>query len=271
MIPQAYITEWQRYAPWPDNSMIEQDLVITRALVEIFNHPALADNLAFRGGTALYKLHLPAVRYSEDIDLVQVEAGPIGSLMDGVRDALSPWLGVPAWKQTRGRVTFKYRFISEDGVPLNLKVEINSREHFSVYGFSKRPLFLESSWHSGESEILTYELEELLATKFRALYQRKKGRDLFDLWHALSSGSGKTDTNRIVHAFQKYMNHSGQFVTRAMFEQNMYQKFLDPQFAKDIHPLLKPDISWDYNQAYKYVMDNLIAGLPGEPWKGEHE
>ncbi len=138
--------------------MIEQDLVITRALVEIFNHPALADNLAFRGGTALYKLHLPAVRYSEDIDLVQVEAGPIGGLMDGVRDALSPWLGMPVWKQTQGRVTFKYRFISEDDVPLNLKVEINSREHFSVYGFCKRPLLLESSWHKGASEILTYEL-----------------------------------------------------------------------------------------------------------------
>ena len=134
------------------------DPVITRALVEIFNHPALADNLAFRGGTALYKLHLPAVRYSEDIDLVQVEAGPIGRLMDGVRDALSPWLGMPVWKQTQGRVTFKYRFISEDDVPLNLKVEINSREHFSVYGFCKRPLLLESSWHKGASEILTYEL-----------------------------------------------------------------------------------------------------------------
>ncbi len=205
----------------------------------------------------------------EDIDLVQVEAGPVGRLMDGVREALSPWLGIPTWKQTRGRVTFKYRFLSEDGVPLNLKVEINSREHFSVYGFSKRPLFLESSWYKGASEILTYELEELLATKFRALYQRKKGRDLFDLWHSVTSGPEKPDISRIIHAFQEYMIHSGQSVTRAMFEQNMYQKFQDPQFARDIHPLLKTEMSWDYKQAYKYVMDNLIAGLPGEPWKGK--
>ena len=56
MIPQDFITEWKRHAPWPRNDQVEQDLIISRALVEIFNHPLLAENLAFRGGTALYKL-----------------------------------------------------------------------------------------------------------------------------------------------------------------------------------------------------------------------
>jgi hypothetical protein len=73
--------------------MVEQDLVICRALVDIFNHLAVKDNLAFRGGTALFKLHMPAARYSEDIDLVQVQAGAIGPLMVGIREALTPWLG----------------------------------------------------------------------------------------------------------------------------------------------------------------------------------
>ena len=135
MISKAYITEWQRYAPWPDPSMVEQDLVICRALIDIFNHPVLKENLAFRGGTALFKLHMPAARYSEDIDLVQVNAEPIGELMGSLREVLDPWLGQPTWKQTQGRVTFRYRFDSEEGVPLCLKVEINTREHFTVYGF----------------------------------------------------------------------------------------------------------------------------------------
>lgn len=48
--------------------MVEQDLVISRALAEIYAVPEIAERLAFRGGTALYKLYLrPAARYSEDI------------------------------------------------------------------------------------------------------------------------------------------------------------------------------------------------------------
>lgn len=68
MIPRDYITEWRGNAPWVQDFQVEQDLVISRALVAIFSHPLLHDTLAFRGGTALYKLYLkPAARYSEDI------------------------------------------------------------------------------------------------------------------------------------------------------------------------------------------------------------
>lgn len=76
MIPRAYIEAWRAEAPWVQATHVEQDLVISRALVEIFARPELSSSLAFRGGTALHKLHLrPAGRYSEDIDLVQITAG----------------------------------------------------------------------------------------------------------------------------------------------------------------------------------------------------
>ena len=118
MIPHDYITEWRAQAPWVEDFQIEQDLVICRALVEIFSHPLLKESLAFRGGTALYKLHLkPAARYSEDIDLVQVKAEGAGPVMDALRAVLDPWLGKPQWKQSEGRVTFNYRFPSEDVPP----------------------------------------------------------------------------------------------------------------------------------------------------------
>lgn len=78
MIPAAYITEWQQTAPWSQPDMVEQDLIISRALLDLFGDEHIAEHLAFRGGTALYKLCLvPAARYSEDIDLVQVDAEPI--------------------------------------------------------------------------------------------------------------------------------------------------------------------------------------------------
>ena len=82
MIPRAYIIEWQKSAPWQNNAQIEQDLVIERALAEMFSNDIIQKNLAFRGGTVLHKIFLnPQVRYSEDIDLVQINATEIGSLL----------------------------------------------------------------------------------------------------------------------------------------------------------------------------------------------
>ena len=78
MIAERYITEWSERFTWTKNSFVEQDMVICRALVDIFSDPYLSNALAFRGGTAIHKLHFsPQVRYSEDIDLVQVEPGPV--------------------------------------------------------------------------------------------------------------------------------------------------------------------------------------------------
>ena len=105
MIPSANITEWRATAPWSQDAWVEQDLVISRAIVEMFGVAEIAERLAFRGGTALHKLHLhPAARYSEDIDLVQVCPEPIGETLDVVRAALDPWLGTPRRQLKRGRV-----------------------------------------------------------------------------------------------------------------------------------------------------------------------
>lgn len=82
MINRTAITQWNKIVPWNDNAQVEQDLIISRALVAIFSDEFLASQLAFRGGTALHKLYLtPQPRYSEDIDLVQITPGPIKPIM----------------------------------------------------------------------------------------------------------------------------------------------------------------------------------------------
>ena len=91
MIPRDYITQWRGRARWSEDFQVEQDLIISRAVIEMFSDPVLAEALAFRGGTALYKLYLPPpARYSEDIDLVQVEPGPADTFMDALRGVLDP-------------------------------------------------------------------------------------------------------------------------------------------------------------------------------------
>ena len=271
MIPLDYITEWRARAPWVQDFQVEQDLVISRALVEIFSHPILAEGLAFRGGTALYKLYLKPARYSEDIDLVQIRAEASGPIMDALREVLDPWLSKPQWKQTKDRFAFVYRFDSEGNPPmrLRLKVEINSREHFSIFGFNRLPFSVDSRWFGGASDIVTYELDELLATKLRALYQRKKGRDLFDLATAL--GDSAVEPDRVAAAFIKYMARSGRPVTRALFERNLADKLCDPQFSADIGPLLAGEYRWDLTEVTRTVSERLIALLPGAPWKGEEQ
>jgi hypothetical protein len=75
-------------APWPSDAQIEQDLILSRALVEMFSRSVVAQAFAFRGGSALHKLFLKrAGRYSEDIDLVQVDQGAIGPALDSIRTA----------------------------------------------------------------------------------------------------------------------------------------------------------------------------------------
>ena len=65
MIPEDFIIEWRAKTRWAADEQVEQDLVLSRALVAIFQDPELAGALALRGGTALHKLHFaPARRYS---------------------------------------------------------------------------------------------------------------------------------------------------------------------------------------------------------------
>lgn len=263
MIARDYVTAWRTRAPWISDHQVEQDLVISRAIVEIFSVTDAGRHLAFRGGTALYKLYLsPAARYSEDIDLVQVASEPIGETFDMVRSVLDPWLGEPRRDLKAGRVNLVYRFSSEDQPPksMRLKVEINSREHFTEHGHVRIPFDVTSEWWSGKAEVTTFTIDELLGTKLRALYQRRKGRDLFDLWYALAQGKASAD--RVVACFQRYLREEGRHVTRAAFEENVARKLTDEQFRADLTGLLRPGIIWDTDDAATVVM-GLLAKLPG--------
>lgn len=235
---------------------------MNRALVEMFSEEFLTKNLAFRGGTALHKLHLaPASRYSEDLDFVQISAGPIGLVMDAIHKALDSFLGKPTTKQKQASVVLLYRMASEIPpiVNLRLKIEVNTREHFSVIGFEKRPFEISSRWFSGRCELTTYDLNELLGTKLRALYQRRKGRDLFDLWFALTRGEAKS--HRVVEVFQGYMEASGLTITREKFRRNLFLKMNDHDFLHDTDGLLLPGVVYNPLVVYHFVNDNVLSLL----------
>lgn len=264
MIPELYINEWHDVVPWSNPLMVEQDLIICRALVSIFSDPFLNENLAFRGGTALHKLFLsPQPRYSEDIDLVQLHPGPIKPIMFRLGEVLE-WLPNRTTQQKRHSNKLLYRVESE--IPpvqqIRLKVEINCFEHFNVLGLKKVPFCMKNSWFSGEALLTTYHLEELVGTKVRALYQRKKGRDLFDLYMALKTR--ELDVKKVLDCYQKYIEFvADKAPSYREFEQNMELKMQDEEFLEDVTPLLRPEIQFDPQRAYSLVYEQLIDKISG--------
>jgi predicted nucleotidyltransferase component of viral defense system len=269
LIPNAYLQEWSAHAPWPDPRQIEQDLIICRALCDLFNEPKLVGTVAFRGGTAINKLLFArSLRYSEDIDLVQIKAGPIGETIDAIRSAL-PWLGNCKRSQAghSTHLTFQFTPEADAAAKLKLKVEINTREHAPLHGIKTYPFAVENPWFTGKTEIHSYEAEELFGTKLRALLQRRKNRDLFDLNEGLVQLG--LDAPKIIACFEHYLAHEGQRITRANAEQRMLEK-LTRSLTEDIAPLLPPGIVFTDATAltaFEHVWFKLITRIDGDPWK----
>ena len=178
------------------------------------------------------------------------------------------WLGEPRRDHAEGTITLLYRLNSEipPTRPLRLKVEINTREHFAVFGHVIKPFAVQSRWFEARARIRTYSVDELLATKLRALYQRRRGRDLFDLWDALTRAA--VDPERVIEAFRAYLERGGARISRAEFERNFARKAHDRAFLDEGRALLAADVEYDPREAVELIRRKLIQRLPGEPWKG---
>lgn len=261
MIPENFIIAWRRYAKWQTLAQIEQDLIISRALVNLYNNLYIKDTLVFRGGTALNKLFLASgARYSEDIDFVQKRAEGVGATIDAIRAALQPWLGDPAWKITQRSAKLVYKYESINKMPGKLKIEINTTEHFQMLPLKQVEFHVDSEWFHGSTNIITYEIDELMATKLRALYQRRKGRDLFDLWYV--ANQGLINLEKMLDIFSHYCLHDGVSISKLEFMKNLEQKKNHPDFHIDMHALLPEELHWGFEEAYQFVLEKVINRLP---------
>ncbi len=261
MIPTRLLLDWQPHAPWPTEDQVEQDLILTRLLVTLFADEEAASMLAFRGGTALHKLVFAEPgRYSEDLDLVQRQPGPIKPVLEVVQPMIEALLGKANVELRRDGVRLTWRYDAEaSGTRRRIKVEINTREHESFDAIVAVPVSCETRWFSGRAHVISYTPAELLATKMRALYQRKKGRDLFDLGLALATLP--VDGAAIAERFRWYLARQGLAVSAAEYQANLGRKVADRNFGADVGPLLRAGIEFDADHAAELVADRLIAHL----------
>lgn len=261
MLPLAHITQWRTAAPWASTDDVEQDLILSRALVEIYRDDFLRGRLAFRGGTALHKLHLaPAARYSEDLDFVQRQEEGIGPVFDRLREILD-WIDEhPKTERGERMVNIVFRFTTAGGSAARVKVEINRREHFSAPNVLDRPYAMNSLFFSGEASIVTYSVDELLATKLRALYQRKRGRDLFDLWWAKEHVP--IDLDDVMRLFEWYWCADGAaLLTERDLRAHLEAKRQENVF-QDVMPFLAAGVNYDWHVAYDWFVSTILPRLP---------
>lgn len=257
MIHRSAITAWSVSHPWPTLDQVEQDLLLSRAICVIAEHEYLGEELVFRGGTALHKLHLAAgYRYSEDLDYVRRTPGAIKPLMAALTEA-----GTSLGFEVRTRISehpkVYWRTTSDTGVPLRLKIEVNTHERSPARALQRLEHSVESEWWGGNAKVLTFDSAELVATKIRALYQRSKGRDLFDLWLALTEM--KLSPDEILASVGPYLP-DGLTSTQAIA--NLRRKVGDPAFAGDLERLLVTvPAAYSVAAAAEVVIELLLARL----------
>lgn len=234
MISPSDIQHWRNRVPWNDSDHVEQDLILARLMVEIALDPLLGRELVMRGGTCFHMLWLDqAWRFSEDLDYVRRTEGPVGPIFDALR-AIGERVGFDKATTAVGRhPKVRLHSVFVTGAPMHVKVEMNTFERSPARPTTTRPLTVDSPWFTGSADIATFEGAELAATKIRAIYQRSKGRDLFDLWLAVHRAGLKPDD--IANCFNPYRPDNW---SAANAHANLDAKLTDPDFIIDVQSLL---------------------------------
>jgi predicted nucleotidyltransferase component of viral defense system len=283
MMQQTHLTAWQSWAPWPKRSQVEQDLRLSRGVAAIFADDVLREHLAMRGGTVLHKAHLaPAARYSQDIDLVLVKAMGTDTLDQHLRRVLAPVLGHPsdsriadAWLAIRNVLRpSKILRMACKFVPLGLqreetiKVEVNLNESASLYPLVDVTLdVLDEDGEHAQATARSYDINEMLGTKTRALMQREQGRDLFDLSHAWQrSSAGATpyavDGAKAMEAFAWYLEKEGTQFSAQEANAQLDTHLTKRAFRHDMDTLLRPGMPvFDVDQAATLVREVYFRHL----------
>lgn len=277
-ITRQDILAHQAVVPWAAQYQVEQDLLLCQTMVALFDDAFLSSQIAMRGGTLLHKVHLaPPARYSEDIDLVVVGTRPAEHIRRAIRRVLKDFWGAPkasVWdtlklairntvKPSRVlRMTYSTRSIIEPGRTLEIVVEANVTERKPHRAVVEMPFSFPFRDKSIQTRVKGFDIHEMLGTKMRAMFQRKRGRDLFDLYWALTKSPSPVDPAAIIASFQHYLKQEGTKAGRAEFVGILEAHLKDRGFCSDMEPLLRNGIHYDPQTAGSHVKANLLKLLP---------
>ncbi len=199
MIPQRELAALR--AEWTlDQGVIERDYVLGWLLAGIANHDALKRTWVFKGGTCLRKCYYETFRFSEDLDFTVVRGGPEApDDLTRIFGEVAEWIGEESGIElvldersfqrkknkrdhptTQGRIAYR----GPNGNPNMPKVKLDlTSDEVLVDRPVLRPVGHPYSDNLSVAGVLCYSISELFGEKLRALAERCRPRDLYDVVH----------------------------------------------------------------------------------------
>jgi len=136
-----------------------------------------------------------------------------------------------------------------------LKIEVNLNEKGTCYPLTSVDIDVPSQNGRVKVPVVSYDLDEMLGTKLRALFQRDKGRDLFDLWYAwnCSQRPGATASitpMRVANAFRFYLEQEKSPFSKAQLESELARRMKSRKFLRDMDGYLPVGLNYDPKKAF---------------------
>jgi len=254
-ITRIKIENWASVLKIENLILAEHDYRILFLLKDIYSHPFLSNRLCLKGGTAINKLFLKETsRLSIDLDFniigekerVFKERKEIkGKLIEMLRRQKMEKIKV---KSRYDELTVSGRYKPIFGEKQKIKLEISYIERIPILD----PVEKEMKIPLGKIRVKTYRIEELLATKIRALYDRLKGRDIYDLYFSSFIDFDKILLKKLVLF---YFYKSGKIFNPKIFFRNIEDKFLSEKFIDDVSIFIKPTTEFSIKNNIKRILE----------------
>jgi predicted nucleotidyltransferase component of viral defense system len=214
--------------------IIEKDLVLGWVLAGIYNHEALAESWIFKGGTCLKKCHFETYRFSEDLDFTVTDPAHINQdFLWRIFAEISDWIyehsgielptdlhtfeiypnprGRPA---CQGRLAYRGPISPRSGGSPRVKLDITADEHL-VLPPKRLPVFHPYSDTPEDGiHVLSYAYEEAFGEKVRALAERARPRDLYDVINLFRNAAARPSPSVLLDVLRQKCEFKGIAVPR---------------------------------------------------------
>ena len=246
---------WADEQELSDLLFAESDYRLVTILEAIYRDNFLAERLLMKGGTAINKLYLGETsRLSVDLDFNYI--GPKEQVLkerktirEGLRTLLEEQDKSYAthWQPAYGQTTIKARFKPLAGQTQSLKIEISHIERFPILPSVQKQV----KTPNGLANAVTYTLEELTSTKLRALMERFKGRDIYDLYYISPLKPNPTITRKM---FLSYFYKSRKIYNPNIHYQGLAKRYENKSYVDDVSTFIKPTVKFNLGTAAKEVI-----------------
>lgn len=258
MIPSREIKEKARERRIP-TSTIERDYTQNWLL----KHLSLM-NIVLKGGTGIRKVYIENYRFSDDLDftlLEKIEKDTLRNLLNKAIIETKEESGitlneeVQIEKNINGfEVSIFFRILRSAGTPIKIKLDLTRIERDNILLPIEKREIIHPYSDDCNALIKVYSLEEIMSEKIRALFERTRPRDLYDVWNLYD----RINLNKVLNILPKKCMVKGVKIYISSLNErkddfaNAWENSLQNQLKE------LPDFNYVYNKVIKILRENII-------------